>query len=145
MPPRVRALVSEIVIFVPLALTVPKLFVLLPSVILPDVPTPDVTKFAVPLMVRLPAPVCVIELPEISVRFVPNVALLRLMAAVFTIAPVMLLPMVSTLAVIWLISVDVRPKLPADFVPRSIVMPAVGISSTEPEEVAVIVLLMVTF
>ena len=41
-----------------------------------------------------------IELPEIRVRFVPNVALFRLMASVLTIVPVELLPMVSTLAVI---------------------------------------------
>ena len=98
--PRITALVSLIVTFVPLAWTVPKLFITLPSVILPAVPTPEETKFAEPLMVRLPGAVCVIELPEIRVRFVPNVALFRLMASVLTIVPVELLPMVSTLAVI---------------------------------------------
>ena len=56
MLPRVRALVSVIVIFVPLAVTVPKLFVALLRVILPAEPVPDETKFAVPLIVRLPAP-----------------------------------------------------------------------------------------
>ena len=68
--PRVSALVSVIVIFVPLAVTIPKSFVALSSVIFPAVPEPDDTKFAVPLIVRLPAPVCEIELPEISVRLV---------------------------------------------------------------------------
>ena len=96
MLPSVRALVSVMVIFVPLAVTEPKSFVALPSVIFPAVPEPDVTKFAVPLTVRLPAPVCVIELPEINVR------LFRLMAAVLMILPVVLLPMVSRLAVILL-------------------------------------------
>ena len=56
MLPRVRSLVSVIVIFVPLAVTVPKSFVALFSVILPAVPVPEETKFAVPLIVRLPAP-----------------------------------------------------------------------------------------
>ena len=49
MPPRVRALVSEIVIFVPLALTVPKLFVLFARFTFPSA-----TKLAVPLIVRFP-------------------------------------------------------------------------------------------
>ena len=128
---RVRALVSVMVRFVPQAVTVPKSFVLLPSVMLPAVPEPDETKFAVPLIVRLPAPVCVIELTEISVRFVPKVALFRLMAAVLTIAPVLLLPMVSTLAVIWLSSVWDRPRL-ADVsvpLPRFTPDPSVWIST----------------
>ena len=137
--PIVRLFNSLIVIFVPLALTVPKLFVALLSDIFPAVPVPEETKFAVPLIVRLPAPVCVIELPEISVR------LLRLMAAVFTIAPVVLLPIVSRLAVILPISVDVRPKFPVDFVPRSTMVLEVGISRTEPDDVALTVLLIVTF
>ena len=137
--PRTTASVSLIVTFVPLAVTVPKLFVELLRVTLPTVPAPDETKFAVPLIARLPAPVCVIELPEISVR------LLRLITSVFTIAPVVLLPIVSMLAVMLPISVDVRPKLPLDFVPRSTTVPEVGISSTEPEDVALTVLVMVTF
>ena len=137
--PIVRLFNSLIVIFVPLALTVPKLFVALLSDIFPAEPVPEETKFAVPLIVRLPAPVCVIELPEISVR------LFRLMAAVFTIAPVVLLPMVSRLAVILPISVDVRPKFPVDFVPRSTMVLEVGISRTEPDDVALTVLLIVTF
>ena len=64
-----------------------------------------------PLIVRLPGAVCVIELPEISVRFVPSVAFDRSIAAVFTMAPVVLLPMVSRLAVIGLSSVFVRSRL----------------------------------
>ena len=107
--------------------------------ILPAVPVPEETKLAVPLIVRLPAPVCVIELPEIRVR------LLRLITSVFTIAPVALLPIVSRLAVILPIYVDVRPKFPADFVQRSTTMPDFGISTTEPEAVALTVLLIVTF
>ena len=78
----------------------PKSFVALFSVILPAVPVPDVTKFAVPLIVKLPAPLCVIELPEINVRLEPSVVLFLVMAAVFTIAPVVLLPIVSEPAVI---------------------------------------------
>ena len=109
--PRIKAFVSVTVIFVPLAVTVPKLFVALFSVIFPAVPVPDETKFAVPLIVRLPAPVCVIELPEIRVRFVPSVALLRLIAAVFTIVPVVLLPIVSWFAVIRLSSAWEMPRL----------------------------------
>ena len=53
--------------------------------------------------------------------------------------------MVSRLAVILPISVDVRPKLPVDFVPRSTTVPDVGINSTEPEVVAFTVLVIVTF
>ena len=102
---RVKPFVSAMLIFVPQAVTVLKLFVELPSVRLPAVPTPDETKFAIPLIVRFPAPLCVIEFPEMSVR------LLRLIAAVFTIAPVVLLPIVSVPAVIWPISADVRPRL----------------------------------
>ena len=139
MLPNVRSFESLTVIFVPLTVTVSKLFVALLSVIFPAVPVPDETKFAVPLMVRLPAPVCVNELPDISVR------LLRLMASVFTIEPVVLLPMVSRLAVMFPISVDVRPKLPVDFVPRSTTVPDFGISSTEPEEVAFTVLVIDKF
>ena len=80
-----------------------------------------------------------IELPEISVRLV------RLMQAVFMIVPAELFPMVSRLAVMLPISVDVRPKLPVDFVPRSTTVPDFGIRSTEPESVALTVLVMVTF
>ena len=69
----------------------------------------------------------------------------RLMAVVTSILPVLLLPMVSRLAVILPISVDVRPKLPVDFVPRSTTVPDVGINSTEPEVVAFTVLVIVTF
>ena len=49
MLPNVRALVSVMVIFVPQAVTVPKLFVALFSVILPTVPIPELVKLAVPL------------------------------------------------------------------------------------------------
>ena len=145
MAPMVMSFNSLTVMLEPLALTVPKLFVELPSVILPAVPVPDETKFAVSLIARVPAPLCVIELPEISVRFVPNVLLLRLMAAVFKIAPVVLLPMVSRLAVIFPISVDVSPKLPVDFVPRSTTVPDVGSSRIDPEAVAFTVLVIVKF
>ena len=69
----------------------------------------------------------------------------RLMAAVTAILPVLLFPMVSKLAVMLPISVDVRPKLPADFVPRSTMVPDVGISRTEPDDVALTVLVIVTF
>ena len=130
MLPRVRAFVSAMVRFLPLAVTVPKSFVELFRVILPAVPVPDETKIAVPLIVRLPTPVCVIELPEISVRQD------RLMAAVFTIAPVVLLPMVSWLAVIWFNSVWERPRLDAlSAPPRSTPAPIVWIS-TLPADVA---------
>ena len=64
---RVRALVSVIVIFVPLALTVPKSFVALPSVIFPAVPEPELVKFAVPVE-TFAAPVCVIAPPALTVR-----------------------------------------------------------------------------
>ena len=137
--PRVKALVSVIVRFVPQARAVPKSFVALPSVIFPAVPEPDETKLAVPLMVRLPGPLCAIELPEISVRLV------RLMEAVLMIEPAELLPMVSRLAVMLPSSVDVRPKLPEDFVPRFTTVPDVGISRTEPDEVALTVLVIVKF
>ena len=111
MLPNVRSFESLTVIFVPLAVTVPKLFVALLSVIFPAVPVPDETKSAVPLIVRLPAPVCVIEFPEINVRFVPIVALFRLVAFVFTILPVVLLPIVSWFAVIRLSSAWEMPRL----------------------------------
>ena len=137
--PSSTASASAIVIFVPQAVTVPKLFVELPKVILPAVPLPDETKFAVPLIVRFPAPVCVIALPVTSVR------LDRLMAAVLIILPVLLLPMVSRLAVMFPISVDVRPKLPVDFVPRSTTVPDVGSSRIDPEAVAFTVLVIVKF
>ena len=137
--PSTTALVSMTVRFVPLAVMVPKSFVALLRVILPAVPVPDDTKFAVPLIVRLPAPVCVIELPEISVK------LARLIADVLMILPALLLPIVNRVAVMLPISVDVRPKLPVDFVPRSTTMPDFGISSTEPEVVAFTVLDIVTF
>ena len=54
MLPRVRAFVSAMVRFLPLAVTVPKSFVELFRVILPAVPVPDETKIAVLLIVRLP-------------------------------------------------------------------------------------------
>ena len=139
MLPRVRALVSAMVIFVPEARAVPKSFVALPSVIFPAVPEPDETKLAVPLMIRLPGPLCAIEFPEINVRLV------RLMEAVLMIEPAELLPMVSRLAVMLPSSVDIRPKLPVDFVPRSTTDPDVGIRRTEPDEVALIVLVIVKF
>ena len=138
-PESIRSFESLTVIFVPLALTVPKLFVLLFRVTLPAVPVPDETKFAVPLMIRLPAPVCVIVLPEIRVRFVPNVALIRLMASVFTIAPVVLLPIVSSLQVIRPISADVRPSL-AELSPPPRFTPAPSVwISTFPAKVALTV------
>ena len=49
MLPRVRALVSAIVMFVPQAVTVPKSFVALLSVIFPAVPVPELVKLAVPV------------------------------------------------------------------------------------------------
>ena len=58
---RLRALVSEIVIFVPQAVTVPKSFVLLPRAILPEA-----TRLDVP--VTLAAPVCVNVPVEFIVR-----------------------------------------------------------------------------
>ena len=61
------------------------------------------------------------------------------------ILPVVLLPMVSFWAVIRSISVDVRPKTPADFVPRFTMVPDAGINNTEPEDVALTVLAIVTF
>ena len=67
------------------------------------------------------------------------------MAAVLIIIPVELLPIFSSLAVILPISVDVRPKLPEDFVPRSTTVPDVGISTTEPEAVEFTVLVIVKF
>ena len=100
MLPNVRSFESLTVIFVPLAVTVPKLFVALLSVIFPAVPVPDETKFAVPLIVRLPAPVCVIELPEIRVRFVGQVRLV-----VTVIVPAVLLPIDRFAAVILFSSV----------------------------------------
>ena len=60
------------------------------------------------------------------------------------IFPVVRFPTLRILAVILPISVDVSPKLPVDFVPRSTTVPDVGISSTEPEEVALTVLVIVT-
>ena len=68
-----------------------------------------------------------------------------LTADVTNILPVVLLPMVSRLAVMLPISVDVRPKLPADFVPRSTLVPDVGISNIEPDEVALTVLMIIKF
>ena len=50
--PRIKVSVSFTLIFVPLARKVPKLFVALIRVILPAVPVPDETKFAVPLTLR---------------------------------------------------------------------------------------------
>ena len=54
MLPRVRALVSMTVIFVPLAVTVPKSFVVLPRVILPAVPAPEFVRLAVPATMAAP-------------------------------------------------------------------------------------------
>ena len=80
----------------PVVATAPrKLFVALFSVTFPAEPVPVDIKLAAPLMLKQPEPVCVILLPDTSDRFVPTVALDRLMAAVFTIGPVVLLPMVS--------------------------------------------------
>ena len=59
--PRSKELESIIVTFVPLARIVPKSFVPLPSVILPAVPAPDETKFAVPLTVRYVPALCEIS------------------------------------------------------------------------------------
>ena len=49
MLPKVRALVSLMLIFVPLAVTVPKLFVALLRMRFPSVPDPELVKLAVPL------------------------------------------------------------------------------------------------
>ena len=68
-------------------------------VILPAVPVPDDTKFAVPPMVRLP-PDCVMELPEITVRLVPSVAFDRSIGAVMVNEPLPELPITSVPAVI---------------------------------------------
>ena len=133
MAPMVMLFRSFTEIFVPQAEIVPKSFVLLESVT-----SPEATRLAVPLTVRLPDGSVMLP-PVISVRFA------RVMAVVMKISPVVLFPMVSRLAVILPISVDVRPKLPADFVPRSTMEPDVGISRTEPEDVASTVLLIVTF
>ena len=69
----------------------------------------------------------------------------KLTADVTKISPWVLLPMVSRLAVMLPISVDVRPKLPVDFVPRSTTVPDFGISRTEPDDVAVTAPEIVTF
>ena len=135
--PRAISSASLIVTFVPLAVTVAKSFVLLERLMLPVA-----TRFAVPVIVRLPEGS--VMLPTvISARFAKLGPLV--MALVMKISPVVLLPMVSRLAVMLPISVDVRPKFPADFVPRSTMVPDVGTRSTEPEEVALIVLVIVTF
>ena len=55
--PSTKSFLSTMVRFVPQAVTVAKSFVALFKVIFPAVPAPDETKFAVPLIVRLPAPV----------------------------------------------------------------------------------------
>ena len=136
-----------------MAFTVPVRFTLLAvRVIKPAaVETSLVTVILLPVRLIVPFPV-----PE---RFEPTVmqplaALAtsdrlplagRLMAAVTAMLPVVLLPIVSVPAVMLPISVDVRPKLPVDFVPRSTTVPDVGISSTEPEVVAFTVLVIVTF
>ena len=67
MLPRVRVLVSAMVIFVPLAVTVLKSFVLLPRVILPVA-----IRLAVP--VTIAAPVCVSVPVELTVRLVVLIA-----------------------------------------------------------------------
>ena len=59
---------SLTVIFEPLALTVPKLFVELPSVILPAVPVPVFVTSVVPVTVAAPA--WVMAPPVVTVRFV---------------------------------------------------------------------------
>ena len=74
---RVRSLLSVIVIFVPLAVMVPKLFVVLPSVILP-------VAIRLAALVTLAAPVCV----SVPVEFV--VRLVVLMAGKARLEPVML-------------------------------------------------------
>jgi hypothetical protein len=67
------------VIFVPLAKTVPKLFVALFSVILPATPEPELVKLAVPVE-TFAAPVWVIAPPELTVSpvavIVPSTTLL---------------------------------------------------------------------
>ena len=67
----------------------------------------------------------------------PREAFERSMAAVLMIGPAALLPMVSVPAVMLSISALVRPKLPPELVPRSVVVPAVGSSRTLPASVAV--------
>ena len=52
--PRMRASVSLIVTFEPLAVMVPKLFPTLPSVMLPAVPVPVFVRLAIPVTVAAP-------------------------------------------------------------------------------------------
>ena len=135
--PSVKEEISTTVRFVPLATTVLKSLVALFSVILPLVPVPPDMKLAVPETDRLP-PDWVIVPPEISVRPVPSVALVRVIAAVFTIAAELLL-IVSVPAVILLISVLLRPRLDEESgPPRSTPAPSVWIV-TLPDVVAFIV------
>ena len=127
--PRTTALLSMMVTSVPSARTLPNEFVLLLRVTFPF----KATKVPVPAMVRLPEPVSSMSPPVMSVRF-PNV-----MASMIVISPVVLLPMVSRLAVMFPISVEVRPsvvELPAP--PNSTPAPSVRIS-TCPAEVALTV------
>ena len=110
---------SLTVIFVPLAKTVPKSFVLFERFRLPTA-----TKLAVPATVRLPAPDSAIKPAVTSVRF-PKV-----MASVIAILPVVLLPMVTKLAVISPISAEVRPRLAElSAPPRFTPAPSVWIST----------------
>ena len=71
MLPRVTAFVSAMVIFVPQAVTVPKLFVALPRVTLPAAAESELMKLAVP--VTEAAPVWVITPPALTVRFVAEI------------------------------------------------------------------------
>ena len=79
-------------------------------------------------------------LPDFNVKFDDQVRFVDRF-----IFPVVLLPMVSRLAVMLPSSVCVRPKLPVDFVPRSTTVSDVGINRTEPEVVALTVLVIVKF
>ena len=70
----------------PLAVTVPKLLVLLLSVILPAVPEPVVMKFAVPVTARLVPAACVMAPPvELTVRQPVDVTLARTVALLLKI------------------------------------------------------------
>ena len=127
------------VIFVPQASTVLKLLFALFSVILPAVPVPDDTKFAVPPMVRFP-PDCVIAPPEISVRF-----LVKLTGAVLTIVAELLL-IIRVPAVIRLISPEVRPRFePESAPPRSTPAPRVRIVTVPVVVVLTLLIVLLMF
>ena len=89
MVPNTIAFASASETFVPEAETLLKLFVALASVILPLAPAPLDSKIVEPPTVRLP-PDWVMELPETSARLPET-----LIAAVLTIEPVVLFPMVK--------------------------------------------------